>query len=221
MAINETLFPLTLSRLNARPVWNTTIVVGSGGHESRNANWQDVLYKYNAGFSIKTYADIDTLASFFNVVKGRETAFLIKDQMDFQVSSWTEFGETITGASQTFQLFRRYSDALSNTYDRNITKVDGSQVEIQTDPGSVALTYDASPPPTAETHFSVDDATGLVTIDPAASVTNIYFKVPLFYIPVRFDTDELPIDLLNYWIASSTDTGNVQIPDIPLMETRI
>ena len=227
MALNETLFPLEISRLNARPVWNTTIVVGGGGHEMRNANWQDVLYKYNAGFNIKTYADIDVLHSFFNVVRGMETAFLLKAYDDFEVSSWTEVTESVTASEKTYQLFRPYVDALANSYNRNITRLPSFAV-LST---AVALIYDrggggevtpsaVASSPTAETEFSWDESTGLVTYQ-APGTSTLEFKVTLFYVPVRFDVDELPIDMMNYWVdASAANKANVQVPDIPMMEVR-
>lgn len=201
-------------------MYNTQITVGASGYEYRNANWQDPLHRFNAGFNIKTKAQVRTLIDFFHTVKGRETAFLVKDYLDFSVDSWTTVAETVTGASQEFQLFQTYTNALGTTETRQINKVDGSTVELRYN-GVDEKTYDATPPPTAESHFSVDDTTGIITYDPPGTAS-VEFKVGEYYVPARFDIDVLDVELLLYYVnANGSEQTNVQPPDIPLVEVRV
>jgi uncharacterized protein (TIGR02217 family) len=220
MALQETLFPLGVSGWGSSIEYNTTIITGKGGSEIRNANWQDPLYSFNAAFTVRTKAQAQTLIDFFHSVKGKETTFLVKDLQDFAVTDWTTVAESVTGASQEFQLFKKYTNAIATEYDRNIIKVDGSTVELRYN-GVDEKTYDATPPPTAETHFSVDDTTGLITYDPPGTAS-VEFKVGEFYVPCRFDIDVLDIQTLFYYVnASSVEQAQTQIPDIPIREVRI
>lgn len=210
-----------MSALTASPVFNTTVIVGANGQEVRNAEWQDPLHRYNAAFAVKTYDDIETLKSFFYIMRGREQGFLIKDFQDYNVTDWTTVRETLTGAEQQFQLYKEYTVVVAGspqTYQRDITRVAADSVRLKAD--SVERTY-AFYPPTAETHFYVNDFTGQISYDPPSSGSTVEFLVPLFYVPVRFESDELPIDLLTYWLDSGgADNGNVQVPDIPMIEVR-
>lgn len=228
MAHNEILFPLTVSRWMAAPRWNTTVTVGKSGNESRNAEWQDFLWTFNAGFAIRTLADIDTLLGFFNVVRGRETSFLVKNWAGYDVTDWTAFDETLTGNSQTFQLFYEFSDG-TNTYHKPITKLqsysqNNSAVAIvydRTGSPTTPTAIDPSGTPTAETEFEWDSTTGLVTYDPPGSSQALEFKINgEFYIPCRFDVDELPMDMINQWVQGGADTALVEVPDIPFIEVR-
>jgi uncharacterized protein (TIGR02217 family) len=206
MAVNLTTLPLDTSSLTSRIRYSTDIIVGKSGREVRNANWQDPLYAYNVGSILRTKADVEILQAFFHIVKGRETAFLIKDYQDFAVDTFTPFAETVDGTRNTFQLIKVYTDALSNTYTRTITK----PVSGTTQP-RVAGTPLLS-------GFAVDLNTGIVGFDtPPTAASVVDFKVE-FYVPVRFDIDELPTDMILY---DTDDHTLVNIPEIPLVEVRV
>jgi hypothetical protein len=40
-------------------------------------------------------------------------------------------------------------------------------------------------------------------------------------VPVRFDIDELPVEMISYWLQAGADKSNVNIPDIPMVEVRV
>lgn len=207
-----TLFPLEVGNWSSARRFNTDITVGKSGHESRNANWQDPLRVFNASFNIKTYADIQLLDEIFLLVKGREQSFLIKDWSDFQIERQT-IG-TGNGSATTFQLKKTYTNAVIGTYDRIITKpkaiegVGGVRVWVN----DVELETSA---------FSFSSVTGIITLSAAPTGGHVVeASCDEFFVPVRFDTDELPIDMLNYWIAAGEGKSNVQIPPVPLIEVR-
>ena len=208
------LFPLEVSSWEASPVFNTDITVGRNGQEVRNALWQDPLHEFNAAFAVRSYDDIETLKTFFLVMRGQEQSFLIKDWSDYKVDDWTAFAETVDGTRTTFQLIKNYVHGVAGTYTRTITKpkaiegVGGVQIR---DNGVTVNVAD----------YSFSSVTGIVTfgVAPLAGHT-IDFKIDEFYVPVRFMTDQLPVQLLNYWVAAGADISNVGVPDIPMREVR-
>jgi uncharacterized protein (TIGR02217 family) len=169
---------------------------------------------YNAAFAVKTYADIATLQTFFHAVRGREQSFLLKDWADFKVTDWTAFAEVIDGSRTTFQLIKKYVHAVIGTYTRTITKP--KQIEgvggVQIRDNGVAV---------STSNYSFSSSTGIVTFSsPPTSGHTIDFKIDEFYVPVRFDIDELPVQLLNFWVDSGSDIGLAEIANIPLVEVR-
>lgn len=207
-----TLYPLEISGLDRELMWMTDITVGRNGQEVRNALWQDPLYRYNLISSIKSYDDIETIETLFYAVRGREQSFLIKDTGDFDVPR-TTIG-TGTGALTTFQLIKNYVHGVIGTYTRTITKpkalegVGGVRVWVN----NVEL---------GAADYSFSSSTGIITIavaPPAAQLVEA--SCDEFYIPVRFDIDEFPTSIVNYWQASSVNIANVQIPNIALREVR-
>lgn len=207
-----TLYPLTISGLDRELCWMTDITTGRNGQEVRNALWEDPLYKYTLISSIKSYDDIETIETMFYAVRGKEQSFLVKDTGDFD-SPRTTIG-TGTGALTTFQLIKTYVHGVIGTYTRTITKpkalegVGGVRVWVN----SVELATSA---------FSFSSSTGVITLSVAPTMGHVVeASCDEFYIPVRFDIDEFPTSIVNYWQASSVNIANVQIPNIPLREVR-
>ncbi len=215
MAAWGTLFPLDVNRWGAKVRYETDVIRGRNGQEVRNAIWQDPLMGFNAAFAIKTYADIETLVTFFHAVKGREQSFLVKDWADFKVPDWTAFANSpANGTDTTFQLIKKYVHGVIGTYSRTITKP--KQIE-----GAGGVTIRVNGSPLDPANYSFSSSTGIVTIPtPPTAGHAVEFKIDEFYVPCRFDTDELDVELLHYWVTSGTDTGRVQIPDIPMIEVR-
>ncbi len=213
MSANLYQFPLTVTQWQAAPSYLTDITRGRNGQEVRNAIWQDPLYRYNAAFSIKTYADIETLVEFFHAVKGREQSFLIKDYSDFAIARQTI--ATGDGVATTFQLIKTYTTSFGS-YQRTITKPKSAE-----DSTGVLVWVNGSAVAAADRSHSA--STGVITITSPSPVPNghaVEASCAEFYVPVRFDTDTLPVEMLSYWLSSGASASNVQIPDIPLVEVR-
>ena len=209
MSVNLVQFPLTVSEWGKSVAYLTDIVTGRNGQEVRNAIWQDPLHRFNATFSIRTYSDVQTLVTFFHAMKGREQAFLVKDWADFEITDWTQSSNTANGTRTTFQLVKRYTEpVLNTTYIRTIKHPKVSTVTAQVNGSPV-------------TPSAVNLSTGVVTLPSAPSNgQSVTFKCTEFYVPVRFDIDELPVEMLNYWVASGANRSQVEIPEIPLVEVR-
>jgi uncharacterized protein (TIGR02217 family) len=211
MSIYAVQFPLTVSGWGATVRYKTDVIVGANGQEVRNALWQDPLLKFNAAFAVRTYEDIATLQTFFHAVKGREQAFLVKDYADFTISRNT-IG-TGDGADATWQLLKLYTQSGIGTYSRTITRPAAGSLSVWVNNTLKTVT----------THYTFSTTTGVITFTGGNTPANghlIEAACTEFYVPCRFDTDELDIELLSYWVESGANTGRIQIPEIPIVEVR-
>ena len=200
---HEIRFPLDVA-LGSRggPVRKTEIVTLASGREHRNGRWADSRRRYDAGLGIRTVDALHAVLAFFEERRGRLFGFRFHDRVDCK--SCPPSGQpsptdmpvgTGDGVTTTFALSKAYGTSFA-PYIRPIRKpvtgsvrasVNGVEVPMSCDPPTGLLTF-ATPPP----------AGALVT---AGFV---------FDVPVRFDTDEIAIDLALF------EAGH--IPSIPLVE---
>jgi uncharacterized protein (TIGR02217 family) len=206
MSFDDVRFPTAISRgTSGGPTRRTEIVTTASGGEERNSRWAHSRRRYNAGFGVKSLDDIHAVIAFFEERRGRLRGFRWKDHADFKscapqgaVSAFDQPIGTGDGATLSFPLVKRYG-AGAGAYIRTITKPVSGTVKV-----AVAG---------AETSgFLVNPATGLVYFSSppaagAALTTGFEFDVP-----VRFDTDELRINLAQF--------ASGDIPDIPIVEIR-
>ncbi len=216
MTIRATTYPIALSKLQKSIRYSTDITVGKNGAEVRNANWQDPLYRFNAASGIKTRADVATLEAFFHLTRGREVGFLLQDLTDYAIPQSGSTPQSIgtgDGSTTTFQISKTYTDALSNTYSRTITRPSATTSDLAVYVDGVLKTY--------TTHYTYSSTTGIITFVTAPASTKVVsITLSKFYVPVRFDIDELPIDLLCYWVDSGTPYSLADLPDVPMSEIR-
>lgn len=208
MSFDEIRFPTSISLgASGGPERRTEIVTTASGREERNSRWANSRRRYNAGFGVRSVNDIHDIVAFFEERRGPLHGFRWKDHADFksckpgqQVSRTDQQIGTGTGALASFQLVKRYGSGLRD-YVRNVTKPVA---------GTVVIAVNG----VATTQFTVNTTTGLVTFNagslPAngASVTAGFE----FDVPVRFDTDQLTINLKEF--------GAGAIPEIPVIEVR-
>ena len=207
MAFHPIRFPLDVA-LGARggPERATDIVTLSSGREERNSRWAQSRRRYNAGYGVKSRADMQAVLAFFEERRGRFHSFLWRDGLDHS-SNGGDGGpgatDQVLGAGDasktTFQLVKKYG-ASFDPYFRPITKPVAGTVRVAVG-GSEVMSG-----------FAVDTLAGTVTftVPPAdgAAVTAGF----LFDVPVRFDIDRLDIELTSF---DATDA-----PAIPLIEVR-
>lgn len=205
MAFHQIRFPLDVA-LGARggPERLTDVVTLASGAEERNSRWAHSRRKYNAGYGIKSRADMQAVLAFFEERRGRFHAFLWRDAIDYASSAVllpTDQGiGTGDGGKTQFQLVKRYGVSF-DPYDRPITKPDAASVRVAVN--AVELSGG---------QFSVDDLTGIVTLSAAPSAAAAVTAGFEFDVPVRFDIDRLDI------VLSSFDAADA--PAIPLIEVR-
>ena len=206
MAFDDIRFPVSISLgATGGPERRTEIVSLASGHEERNSRWAGSRRRYNAGFGVKSLNGLHEVVAFFEERRGRLHGFRWKEHVDFkscppqsQASMLDQEIGVGDGLLTSFQLIKTYGSGLRN-YVRTIAKpVSGTAV--------IAVNGLASAP-------TLNVQTGLVTFAVAPAVGAIVTAGFEFDVPVRFDTDELKINLTGF-IAGD-------IPDIPLVELLI
>lgn len=175
--------------------YDTTIIrYPEPGTETRNANRENGLIKYRCNVSPKSRAEIGQAIKFFRARKGAWQAWLLEDPGDFK--SLEDMQATVTpldqvigtgdGSTVDFQLVKTYLDT-GGSEVRNITKPRSGTVRVAVNGSELTEGPD----------FTVDYATGLVTLTTPApfgqSVTAGYH----FLTQVRFVDDDQVLAFLN------------------------
>jgi len=155
------------------PSFSTNVVTLASGTEERNILWANSRSKWNISTGIRTREQMLDVIAFFHVVKGRAYSFRFKDWNDYDATD--QLMVEITPS--VWQLVKRY-DIGGFQHVRTITKPVVGTVVVKV--GGSPVTPD-----------SIDYLTGQVTFASAPSSNpTASFE---FDVPVRFDTDHLPV----------------------------
>jgi len=210
MSFHETLFPVDIA-LNSEggPTRKTDIVALVSGHEQRNSPWAASRRAFNAGYGVKSIGDIEAVIAFFEARQGRLYGFRFRDPFDFKSCKIAQTPAdddqilgTGDGAATVFQLVKRY-DSGGSSYVRDIKKPALGTVLV-----AVAGAAKIEGP-----DFTADETTGLVTLASAPAPGEAVTAGFIYDTPVRFDTDELRINLAAFKAGD--------IPSIPLREVLV
>lgn len=202
---HEVRFPLDISRgARGGPTRRTDIVTLASGQEHRNARWAHSRRRYDAGYGVKTAASLAGVIAFFEERRGRLIGFRWRDPLDFRscgpgqaVSPLDQPLGSGDGARSAFQLIKTYG-AGAAAYGRPIRKPVAGSVRVAV--AGVEL---------SAADFACDPTTGIVTMAPPPTGAQVTAGFE-FDVPVRFDADELDIEL------GAFEAG--EIPRIPLLE---
>jgi uncharacterized protein (TIGR02217 family) len=213
MAFHDVQFPPKISRgASGGPKLNTAVAGSASGFEQRNQNWAKARRSYSVGRFLKEYSEIQDAIAFFMAREGRTHSFRFKDWADyFAGMEWSqanglthgpapyEIIGTGDGIEDTFQLTKAYSSG-AQTVSRDITKPVSGSVKIWLDEVEQV------------SGWTLNYLTGILTFTspPAGSVVVAWSGE--FDVPVRFDSDELPMSL------GAIDVG--EWPSIQLIEVR-
>lgn len=203
-SFHEVEFPLRLALGTSGGPWRRTDIVAlSNGRESRNQRWRDARRRYDAGSGVRSVSDLYEIVAFFEARSGQLYGFRFTDPVDFQscgpeqtVSATDQLLGVGDGVRTAFQLVKRYGDAGGST-ERVIAKPQS---------GSVVVAVNGAP----TGGFTVDHATGIVTLAAAPASGAVVRAGFRFDVPVRFDTDRIEVDLDAFRAG--------RIPSIPLIE---
>jgi uncharacterized protein (TIGR02217 family) len=207
-AFHEIRFPTDIAfGSSGGPERMTEIVTLGSGGERRNARWADARRRYDAGYGVRSLADLDLVIQFFEERRGRLFGFRWRDRMDdasappgVAVAATDQNLGTGDGETDVFQLVKTYG-GLHAPYPRIIAKpVDGS----------VLVAIDGTPLEAED--YAVDPTTGRVTFETAPDEGAVLTAGFRFDVPVRFDMDHLVVNLAAF------DAG--EIPSIPIVEIR-
>jgi TIGR02217 family protein len=203
MAFHHIRFPLDIA-LGARggPERRTEVTTLAGGGEKRNGRWAHSRRRYNAGYGVKSRADMQAVLAFFEERRGRLHGFLWRDGLDYSSGSAVPLPTdqvigTGDGVRTSFQLTKAYGAAF-DPYRRVIAKPVAGSVRIAVNGSELT------------SGWTVDVTTGLVGFVSAPAVGATVTAGFLFDVPVRFDSDRLDIELNGFDAAEA--------PHIPLVE---
>jgi len=232
------------------PGWSTMVNMGFSGFEQRNRNWAAARNKYQLDVVAMNYSIYQLLLAFQLAVGGRSDAFRFLDKTDYQFFNVAMLN-TVTGgingdgSTKVFQLQKQYivgSGPMQRVYTRIISKpIMGNQTFGGTPitdflgnqlPNTVAA-YVGGVKKGIPGDFSVDATTGLVTFGQAPGNGVAVTADAQFHVPVRFDSDDLPAQvvegdtsLATTEASNATDLANkvyplVTVVGCQLLEIRI
>ncbi len=203
-AFHETLFPLDIA-LNSEggPQRRTEIVALVSGHEQRNAQWAHSRRSWNAGYGVKSMADIEKVTAFFEARRGRLHAFRFRDPFDHQSGAYGKAnaaGDQLIGdgdgTTLAFPLMKTYASGGAE-YRRRIAKPVAGSVRVAVNGFETAA-------------FTADETSGVVTFAVAPPAGAVITAGYVFDCAARFDSDALRINLAAFRAGD--------IPSIPLIE---
>ena len=188
------------------PTWATDVLTVKSGFESRNINWEQARYSYNAAMGVRDQTQLDDLIAWFNVCKGRGHSFRFRDWTDYTscaLGQTPDFDDQNIGIGDNtetqFQLIKIYTQGAYTT-EREIRKPTASTVTV----GINGVKQTSG--------WSVDTTTGIVTFTSPPAAAAVITAGYEFDVPVRFDTDSLPISIDYYQTGSLT---------VPIIEIRV
>lgn len=213
MAFHNVIFPEDYSQgAVGGPEFRTTVVATGSGYEQRNADWATARGRWDLSRLLYDPSARDATIAFFRARKGRAHTFLFKDWADYFVGmAWNSTTKTLDhsgshnfatgdGVETEFQIYRVY-DSGGFTESRKITR-----------PKSPIKVYENGVEQTVTVDYSVDYSTGIITFTSAPSLGVVIGWGGEFYVPVRFDTDQLSMEYLNPTV------GDVGLPVVEVRE---
>jgi uncharacterized protein (TIGR02217 family) len=193
MAFDNVRLPDDIERgAKGGPKFQTSIIALGNGSEQRNVDWLRTRASFDVGYGISSKADFMEIIKFFYARQGKARGFRFKDWSDYQATD-QEIG-TGDGVTVAFQLVKDYTSLV--TFRRTITRPVTGSVVVKVDGVTTAVT--------------VNTTTGIVTFAVAPILNAVITASFEFDVPVRFDTDELILDLETFDAAS--------IGSVPLIE---
>ncbi|MBO0904925.1 DUF2460 domain-containing protein [Jiella sonneratiae] len=206
-AFSEERFPLRIAfGTSGGPERRTDIVRLSTGFETRNQRFARSVRRYDAGSGLKSLADLSLILDFFEAMRGRLTGFRFRDPLD---NASSRFGNPVSaldqaigtgdGETTSFSLSKTYGSG-EGAYVRPIEKPVAGTVRVAVDGAEIAA------------GFAVDSLTGTLAFDAPPAVGAAITAGFQFDVPVRFDTDQLSINVAAF------EAGD--IPVIQLIEIR-
>ena len=186
----------------------TEIVTLVSGYERRSTPWVQGRRRYLIGANLRSLDDMAALTGFFEARRGRLFGFRFRDFADFKscapgavVSAGDQALGTGDGVRTRFDLVKRYGEA-EDAVVRRVRKPVVGTVQVAV----AGVELDAG-------GFTVDAATGEVTLAVAPPVGAAVTAGFEFDVPVRFDADRIEVTL------ESFEAGRMAA--VPLIEVRI
>ncbi len=206
-SFHEALLPLPFALgASGGPERRVDIVALGSGAEVRNAPWAHGRRRYDIGGAVRTLDEVHALIAFFEARRGKLHGFRFRDPFDWKscapLQTPTPGDQQIgvgDGSETAFQLVKIYG-AGAGAYTRPIKKPGAGSVRIAV--SSVELAGGA---------FSVDAASGVVTLATPPTLGAAVSAGYLFDTPVRFDVDRLDLALEGFGAGRALAAPLVEI----------
>lgn len=194
MAFLETVLPVDVSPgASGGPGFSTTIKELRGGGEYRNKLWQHPRRQYSVRYNTRSVERLeDELQAFILQTGGAFDGFRARDWSDYQVTD--EPIGTGDGATWWFRLTKAYG-----TYVRRILKPDAASVTISVGGSPVVA--------------GVDPVNGIAVLQATPAIGQPVTWTGDFHVPVRFENDNMTIQMMIY--------SKGLVPDLGLREIRL
>ncbi|MGB0749049.1 MAG: phage distal tail protein, Rcc01695 family [Magnetospiraceae bacterium] len=192
-------------------------VTVDSGAEQRISRWQHPRRAFDVGYAVQTMEQLQTLAAFWKVVRGKEYSFRFKDWSDYHSADWAgQVRNPITkddqqigigdGTTPDFQLTKIY------TYPETFGGGTQSYTRLITKPrhGSVLIAVDGVLQ-TETTDYAVDHATGVVTFVTAPAAAAVVSAGYEFDVQCRFDIDGFPLE---HQFHAGGDASSIRIVEV-------
>lgn len=195
MAFDNVRLPEDIERDSvSSPRFQTTVTTLGRGAEQRNVDWAQQRCKFDISYGIQYEDDVKKVVDFFYARLGMARGFRFKDWSDYKGEN--ELLGIGDGTKTAFQLVRNYVSLV--TYVRKI---------LCPVAGSVSVTVDGSP-----ALFGINNDTGVITLTaPAANGKEVRASFE-FDVPVRFNSDELK---LNIAIFNASAIDSIELVELP------
>lgn len=197
---DDILFPLSLGEnVEVSPQLSTAIITSAGGHERRNAEWEQARTSYDVGPGVRSESDMATLLGFFRARMGPARGFRLNDPFDNcsredgAPSPLDQRIGTGDGGEQRFALVKHYGDT-----QRRITRPVAGSVRVALNGVETAA-------------FAVEEA-GWVVLDTPPDIGAAVTAGYRFDVPVRFSGDSITINRATFRAGEA--------PSVPLLELR-
>lgn len=191
----------------------TTVKELRSGKDRRNAERLRPRYHAVAPYDAVGEEQFEALQAAYVACLGRAYSFRFKDWSDYSLNN-VEIGTADGTTDQQIQIVKPYSifraGTAVRTVNRKIEKPVDSTVYNRANgyrENAVALSVTANDTPIS---FTVDYDTGIITLTGTAG--HVIRVTGEFDIPMRFDSDALDFDFIQ-WQAHSTDIALVEVWD--------
>ena len=187
--------------LTIRPRSQTTIHQLSGGYESRNQDWPEMLCEYECQLRNRSLTTIRALQAHFYGRRGPANTFPLLDPLDNELTD--ENIGTGDGVTAAFQIYKTYADT-DRPYRRRIT-ITPQNLVVKVNAVTKVLTTD----------YTV--TSGIITFGGgdipanghAVTVSGDYF------IKVRYKDDTFPIVISSgLWDGAPVSIGNFSLVEV-------
>lgn len=198
MAFHDVRFPTDIAYTSAGgPNFETQVVGLSSGHERRASKWDYPLERWDVAYGVTTQPLMKTLLYFFYQRRGRMHSFRFKNHDDYTLAG-SQIGSG-NGSQTDFPVYKVYPET-GGTYafSRRIWKPLSSGFRVF----KAGIEQFSG--------WSLDTTNGIVEFSSPPTGGQVITVHGEFDLPVRFDTDYLPLQLVTY------EAGEAAVPIVEI-----